>query len=292
MINQAKTVFKQYFTFSRSERKGLILLLAILLTVLFAPFFINRIFPEPEPSFSIKEIPAAAPVAKEADEVLPAYNAATFFTFNPNTATNAQLRKLGFTDHNIKSLRNYQSKGGRLRKREDILKLYGLSMDHKQALLPFVIIDDKPAWMQDTSSAKKKHVSPGIVDLNTADSSILVALRGIGPKTAKRILDYRNKLGGFVKAEQLTELWGFDPDVLYDLKDQIMVDVSKVTFYNVNTVTQDELKQHPYFKYKLSQAIVNYRLQHGSYRQLEDLKKLVLVNDSVYQRIILYLYIP
>jgi competence protein ComEA len=292
MINQAKTVVKQYFTFSRSERKGMILLLAILLPVLFAPFFINRIFPEPEPSFSIKEIPADALAATEADEVLPAYNAASFFTFNPNTATNAQLRKLGFTERNIKSLRKYQSKGGRLRKREDILKLYGLSMEHKQALLPFVVIDDYPAWMQDTASAKKKYASLGIVDLNSADSATLVALRGIGPKTAKRIVDYRNKLGGFVKVEQLTELWGFDPDVLYDLKDQIMLDVSKVTLYNVNTVVQDELKQHPYFKYKLSQAIVNYRLQHGPYRQLEDLRKIVLVNDSVYQRIILYLYIP
>jgi DNA uptake protein ComE-like DNA-binding protein len=270
----------------------MILLLAILLPVLFAPFFINRIFPEPEPSFSIKEIPADALAATEADEVLPAYNAASFFTFNPNTATNAQLRKLGFTERNIKSLRKYQSKGGRLRKREDILKLYGLSMEHKQALLPFVVIDDYPAWMQDTASAKKKYASLGIVDLNSADSATLVALRGIGPKTAKRIVDYRNKLGGFVKVEQLTELWGFDPDVLYDLKDQIMLDVSKVTLYNVNTVVQDELKQHPYFKYKLSQAIVNYRLQHGPYRQLEDLRKIVLVNDSVYQRIILYLYIP
>lgn len=292
MIKQAKTVVKQYFTFSRGERKGMILLLAILLLVLFAPFFINRIFPEPEPTFSIKEIPAEALAAIEANEVLPAYNAATFFTFNPNTATNAQLRKLGFTERNIKSLRKYQSKGGRLRKPEDILKLYGLTMEHKQALLPFVVIDDNPVWMQDTASAKKKFAAPAVVELNTADSATLVALRGIGPKTAKRIVDYRNKLGGFVKTEQLTELWGFDPDVLYDLQDRITVDAGKAKLFNVNNVTQDELKQHPYFKYKLSQAIVNYRMQHGPYRQLADLRKIVLVNDSVYQRIILYLYIP
>jgi DNA uptake protein ComE-like DNA-binding protein len=127
------------------------------------------------------------------------------------------------------------------------------------------------------------------VELNTADSSDLVALYRIGPATAARIIDYRNKLGGFVRLNQLTEIWGFDEDILFDLNGKIMVDPGKVTTYDLNTVTAEQLKTHPYFKYKLSNAIINFRTQHGSFNKLEDLRKIVIINDSVYNRITLYL---
>jgi DNA uptake protein ComE-like DNA-binding protein len=98
-------------------------------------------------------------------------------------------------------------------------------------------------------------------------------------------------LGGFLSLNQLTEIYGFDEDILYDLQGKIYVDATKAKVYDVNTVSLDELKTHPYFKYKLSNAIVNYRTQHGSYKELSDLKKIVIVNDSIYQNITKYLRI-
>jgi DNA uptake protein ComE-like DNA-binding protein len=128
------------------------------------------------------------------------------------------------------------------------------------------------------------------VELNSADSETLVALYRIGPGLAHRILEYREQLGGFVSLEQLTEIWGFDEDILFDLKGKISVNPKKAKRYQVNTVTYEQLSSHPYFKYKLSKAIVNYRTQHGAFASLEELKKVVIVNDSVFKRIARYLY--
>jgi DNA uptake protein ComE-like DNA-binding protein len=139
------------------------------------------------------------------------------------------------------------------------------------------------------SFKRKKLTAP--VELNTADSETIVALYRIGPSLTHRILEYRRKLGGFVSLKQLNEIWGFDEDILYDLKDQIFVNPKAVHYFNLNTVTAEELSTHPYFKYKLSNAIVNYRMQHGHYKHLEDLKSIHIINDSIYQRVIKYLYL-
>ncbi|MDP1727688.1 MAG: helix-hairpin-helix domain-containing protein [Bacteroidota bacterium] len=123
------------------------------------------------------------------------------------------------------------------------------------------------------------------LELNGADSISLVKLYKIGPVLASKIVSYRNKLGGFISLNQLTEIWGFDTDLLYDLEGKIFVDPKKIKIFNLNTVSFEELKQHPYFKINLSQAIINYRKQHGNYHSMNELKKIKLVNDSIIIRI-------
>ncbi len=284
MIGQAKTIIKQYFTFSRQERKGIILLLALLLLLLLVRLSIKWVL-RPQPlQLTFTELPPL-PAHHGADTQIP--ESSDLFTFDPNTASDEELKSLGFTEKNVLSLRKYQSKGGKLRKPADLLKLYGLSDELKQTLLPFVVIAT-PHLPGDSTRTKSKKTAK-VVELNKADSTELVALYRIGPTTAGRIVEYRNKLGGFLKMEQLTELWGFDEDILYDLKGRISLDPSVVRIFDLNTVTLEELKTHPYFKYKLSHAIVNYRQHHGPFKQMEELKNIVLVNDSVYQKITMYL---
>lgn len=284
MIGQAKTIVKQYFTFSRKERKGIILLLALLLLLLLVRLSIKWVL-RPQPlQITFTELPPL-PTPHGKQTQIP--EATDLFTFDPNTATDEQLKSLGFTEKNVLSLRKYQSKGGKLRKPADLLKLYGLSDELKQTLLPFVVIG-APHLPADSIRTKTKKAAK-VVELNKADSAELVALYRIGPTTAGRIVEYRNKLGGFLKMEQLTELWGFDEDILYDLEGRISLDPTVARIFDLNTVTLEELKTHPYFKYKLSHAIVNYRKHHGPFKQMEELKNIVLVNDSVYQKITMYL---
>lgn len=126
-----------------------------------------------------------------------------------------------------------------------------------------------------------KKVQPKPLNINHADSVELVRLYRIGPVLAQKIINYRNKLGGFVSLNQLTEIWGFDADILYDLDGKIFVEPKDAKLYNLNTVELDALKTHPYFKFKLSQAIVNYRKQHGNFNSLDDLRSIKIVNDSI-----------
>jgi DNA uptake protein ComE-like DNA-binding protein len=286
-----KKLLKEYFIFSTGERKGILWLLAILILLISAPFFYEWIFPNPPLPIQISEL-------QKLDEDHPTFTSnysnehtETLFQFDPNTATDKELSELGFSNFNIKTIKNYLSKGGKFRKPDDVKKIFGIKEEFYNKIEPFIVINSaqKNFTAFSDSTKSKKAITKKVVEINTADSVELVGLYRIGPATAARIIDYRNKLGGFLKIEQLSEIWGFDEDVLYDLNGKITVDASKAKIYDVNMVTADELKTHPYFKYKISNAIVNYRRQHGNYLKLDDLKNIVLINDSVYKRITLYL---
>lgn len=132
---------------------------------------------------------------------------------------------------------------------------------------------------------KNKKIASYPLDINTADSISLVKLYRIGPALASRIIRKRNSLGGFLNLHQLTEVFGFDEDFLFDLKDKIYVDATKVKKINLNTVGEDQLKTHPYFKFKISRVIVNYRNQHGAFKNFDELKNIKIINDSIINRI-------
>jgi competence protein ComEA len=283
--------FKEYFYFSQTERNGVIGLVVIIVFILAAPSIYNSIFPSKPFNISVETI-----FAKE----LPTqYNTdvtkAGLFSFNPNIATRDELEALGFSDKNIETIKRYLGKGGKFKKPEDLNKIYGIRPDLVEKLMPFFVVN-KPGEnsqsiiVSDSAVIRKKYNNQP-VELNSADTNMLIALYRIGPGMARRMVDYRDKLGGFLSLNQLLEIYGFDEDILYDLKGKMYVDASKAKIFELNTVTIDELKTHPYFKYKLSNAIVNYRAQHGPYAQLTDLKKIVIVNDSIYSNITQYLRI-
>lgn len=289
-IKKISKLLKEYFIFSTGERKGIIWLLAILVFLISLPFFYGVIFPKQPLDIKISELKSL----EEDQKTFISYHNEKenkLFNFDPNLISDEEFSQLGFTKFNIKTIRNYLTKGGKFRKPEDVKKIFGVKPELYQKLEPYIVINSiQNNYRSFSDSTKnKKVVTKKVVEINSADSIELIGLYRIGPATAARIIDYRNKLGGFLKLEQLTEIWGFDEDILYDLNEKISVDASKAKIHNVNIVTADELKTHPYFKYKLSNAIVNYRKQHGNFFKMEDLKNIVLVNDSVYKRITLYL---
>ncbi len=130
-----------------------------------------------------------------------------------------------------------------------------------------------------------------IVYLNKADTSELMSLTGIGRYYAKKIIDYRTKLGGFYKKEQLLEVYGVKQEVLEDNPNLIEVDSSLVQQININLVSKEGLKSHPYIKWSVANSIILYRANHGKYKKIEDIKKSVLVDDKLYEKIKRYLTI-
>ncbi len=286
-----KKLLKEYFVFSTGERKGIIWLLTILVLLISLPFFYSVMLPKQPLEIKITDLKSY----DDAQKTLVSYHLETeskLFNFDPNIISDDEFSQLGFSKFNIKTIRNFLSKGGKFRKPEDVKKIFGVKPELFQKLEPFIVINpsqNNNHSFSDSTKTQKKYTTKKVVEINSADSIELVGLYRIGPATASRIIDYRNKLGGFLKLEQLTEIWGFDEDVLYDLNGKVTVDASKAIIHNVNTVSADELKTHPYFKYKLSNAIVNYRKQHGNFLKMDDLKNIVLINDSIYKRITLYL---
>lgn len=280
-----KQILKTYFYFSQGERKG-ILVLGVLMVVFMLLPTVFRVFSS-MPEIEVKNL--AIQSAKATDDVS-ITETQQLFSFNPNTASEETLIKLGFSAKQAQNLIHYRQKGGVFKSPSDLGKLYGISPTLLQQIIPYVSIPGQVGQhTKDSLSARREKSQQLPLELNSSDSLAIVKLYRIGPALTHRILEFRSRLGGFVSLKQLTEIYGFDEDILYDLDGKIWVDASKARIWNVNTVTTDELKTHPYFKYKLSNAIVNYRLQHGPYLHLADLRNIVIVNDSIYRNIIQYL---
>lgn len=128
-----------------------------------------------------------------------------------------------------------------------------------------------------------------VLELNSADTSALKELNGIGPAFAKRIIAYREKLGGFVNKEQLMEVYGFDKEKFDLVSSYVEIDVSKVKRININSASVDDLRKHPYCDKKSAVKIFMQRVDHGDYTDVQDIRKLNLADDAVFTKLVPYL---
>ena len=282
---------KKYFYFSPSEQKGIMLLTLILVLVIFTPFIYRLVKSNNDLVINIQQFTALDSLDKSTTKSED-FTTQDPFKFNPNSASSEELKQLGFTDKNIATLQNYLSKGGKIKSADGLKKIYGIDEKLVTKLTPFLLFEKQQEnsnskHVIDTLNYAKKEKTQ-VLEINTADSFSLVKLYRIGPKLAAKIIAYREKLGGFLNLHQLTEIYGFDEDILYDLQNKIAVDASKAKRINLNTITEEELKNHPYFKYKLARVITNYRNQHGKYNSYNDLLKIKIINDSILDRIKIY----
>jgi DNA uptake protein ComE-like DNA-binding protein len=293
--------FKSYFTFSKKELNGILILLIVITLILGFPFC-YRYFDEPETydlSRFQKEIALfkASAVRSDNDDAFQREEIEIkrlepeYFQFDPNTASVSEWQKLGLTSKQIKVVRNYLSKGGKFFRKEDLKKIYSISEVQYKGLEPYINISlTKPDSFKERKLPVNK-VSKGIViiELNAADSVMLDQLRGIGPAFSSRIIRFRSRLGGFYHKTQLREVYGMDSLRYSQLESQITVDASLVKRLNVNTATFEELRNHPYLSYKQINAILQYRKQHGSYASADDLKKVLILNEEIIRKITPYL---
>jgi competence ComEA-like helix-hairpin-helix protein len=129
---------------------------------------------------------------------------------------------------------------------------------------------------------------PKSIDINKADTTVFIALPGIGSKLASRIVAYREKLHGFYTVEQVAETFGLADSTFQKIKPWLVVTEIAIEKVNINTASVEELKT-PYISYNLANAIYQFRLQHGQFTKLEDLKKIMLVDETLFNKICPYL---
>ncbi len=290
-----KHFYKTYFYFSSRERKGALGFILIMICVALSPSVYRLFFPSEPPVIKIHQSENFAEFSETSipNEKQPKEGTGNKdeldreLLIDPNTASDSEWRKLGLKQWQIKNIRKYQAKGGHFKTQNDVAKIYGLSNTDFQKMKPHLKlnpIDSKKDTLYATPKRETK-----VVELNTADTNQLKSLYGIGSKMANKIVDYREKLGGYVSLFQLTEIWGFNEDLLYDLKGKLVLDTFHIRKIFINTISQESLSNHPYIKIRLSKIIINYRQQHGPYRNAEDLRKTLVVQDSTIKKVAPYL---
>ena len=127
-----------------------------------------------------------------------------------------------------------------------------------------------------------------VIELNSADTFELQRLRGIGPAFARRIVKYRERLGGFTDKSQLLEIWGMDTSKYNAIKEHLAVNPDSVHPINLNTVTFKELLAHPYFPFETTKAIMLYRKDHKKFVSTGELKNIKAISDSAYRKMKVY----
>lgn len=288
-----KEFVKSYFSFSRKEYNGIFILCLLIASFIYIPPIYQLFQKEPVFDFKTFEKEIAEFKASQKEVARPATYANSkisqpiYFEFDPNDLSTEKWQKLGLANWQIKIIKNYEAKGGRFYKKEDLQKIYAIKDEQYIKLMPYIRIATNNTPPSLTIKIPAKTSLP-IININQADSLTLENIRGIGPSFASRIVKYRNRLGGFHHIEQLREVYGIDSLKFDQIKNQITIE-GPVQKININTVSFQELKTHPYLNYKQINTIIRYRQHHGNYKEINDLKKVVVLTNETLQNIIPYL---
>lgn len=328
MPSTRNTWIKDYFTFTKKERRAVIILAVLavffcLLPTLF-PFLVkgdNEVVIDKETEAKLASMKTEEKETRQqyddedriTDWYQPkqntypsreSYAKGELFYFDPNTATPDEWKRLGVKDKTIQTILKYRDKGGRFRKAEDISRIYGLSSKDAERLLPYVQIKTEtppsystasPVPLNNSTSPESKSVSKESkskpVDINSADTAEWKTLKGIGSFYAKKIVNFRTKLGGFATVEQVGETFGLPDSTYQAIKPFLQNNNPALKQININTATVDELKAHPYIKFGLANAIVQYRTQHGEFKSVSEISNIGAVDEAFFKRIAPYLTI-
>ncbi len=130
------------------------------------------------------------------------------------------------------------------------------------------------------------------LNINEATADQFSQLYGIGPVFSKRIVNYREALGGFVSVDQVGTTYGIDADTFLSIKSQLSITSNfQPRKVNVNTADLEALAKHPYISDQLAKQIINYREKVAAFGSVEEIKKLYFVDEALYQKLYPYIQI-
>jgi competence protein ComEA len=286
-----RSILRDYFTFNTRERRGALVLAAIIL-IQICWLVYDHYFRLPSTQFLEEahlEIIAfeSAQEEKASEETSGTANNSDkkqlkLAEFDPNTADDSVWSNLGLSSKQIEVIEKYKAKGGLFRSSDDLKKIFVITEAQFALMEPYIRITSVPA--SQFGDYLKRERPTLLVNINVADSSELVQLPGIGPRRAQMICRYREALGGFVHTNQLLEVYSIDSVLMNRLANKIYTDGRVLRRININS---DSL-YHPYLNKSLARNIIAYRKQHGSFRSDTAIRNLALFTEKDWERLVPY----
>lgn len=303
---------KDFFFFTKGQKIALSILTIVLISIVVANFLMNKrstTLPDTaaNEAFLQKVADFVAQLGNRQNEVKfyspfeekePAYKPKktekpkpVLTNFDPNTLDSAGFVKLGLEPYVAKNVIKYRQNGAIFRKPDDFSKVFGLKQEQFEQLKPFIAIADSFATPKNTpKDAKFEKKTPVAVELNSADTTALKQLPGIGSGRAKQIVNYRRQLGGFSSPKQLLEINRFPEEVLSKIEPYLSVETDSIKPILVNRATVDKLRNHPYLNFYQAKAIYDLRkLGDNQLKSIEDLRNLKEFTPEELERVAPYL---
>ncbi len=202
-------------------------------------------------------------------------------TIDLNEISEKELSEIGLSEREVTGIMGYRNRYRPFQSPDDLLEVYNLDSAKARQIIPYVKLRKR---RKDSVLA-----NPLVVDLNHADSTGLLAIKGVGPYLAGKIIQYRNQLGAYAEMKQLLEIRGIDSLNYFDIRHQLKLDASQVKRININKASIQELENHPYIRRSVARNIVRFREEYRQFSSLEELKNLELVDEVLFSKIANYL---
>ena len=283
--------WREYLGYPKKERRGIYVLLTTLMFVAFYNIIEYQLW---STDFTLPTI-TVNPLDDDFENEKIRNNITKQFSDKPisiDTAGISALTAIGFSKYQARIIFNYIQKGGTIYTRKDLAKIY--SIDQKT-----IDLTQSKIIFSDSTSRKSPQKSnpffvkkvPKKVELNSCDSAALDSVFFMSSYLAGRIINYRNRIGGFFELTQIQLIYGIDSTVYAKISTHLSLDSANVIRIDLNKVSLEKLAQHPYIGYKLAKVMVNYRAQHGMFKSKSDLKKIILINEEIFRKIERYILI-
>ena len=280
------------FGFSRTEANGYLVLIALMIGVHFCETHYSNSHGLKLEDGSFQDSLRQLFVAFTKDGTV---LTDSFPAFDPNRVESDSLLKWGIDSYITTNIVKYREAGGRFSQPSDLKKIFGMTDSIWLAIntsiqIPTNEMEQKSNVTADPIFEPVANGNSQRININNADSVWLQSIYGIGPVLSKRIVKYRNLLGGFYSEEQLHEVYGLSDETVANLRAKLFtISKPELAKIDLNKADLKQLVTHPYFSYHQAQAIIAYRDQHGKFEAIEDIKKIHLIGDSTYLRVYPYL---
>ncbi len=304
-MNSVRKLIRDIFGFSGNEINGFLILLPLMLVLLLSePVYRTWVarYASRERSTDIDSLIVLWKADTASKHNTNVARSRKLFRFDPNTVSVSELYTLGFDGVTANRIAAYRSKGGSFRIKSDLMRIYGMDSALYNELFSYIALPVNREPEQRKPFNERAHIERIPVpdrtklneeqkfDINTADTIQLKSVYGIGTKLSARIVRFRDGLGGFVRPEQLLEVYGLDSATAQRLQKKCFIHPDFVPKkININTATQDKLSVHPYIDHRMARLVVSYRYQHGDFHEVSDIKKLLSLTPEEVDRLLPYL---
>jgi len=273
---------KSYFQFSKEQQRGILGLFLIIIVIQMISFFVDF---KTTPKVNLEEQKWLA-LNSEINRLENQQNrqSVKMYPFNPNFITDYKGYKLGMSVAELDKLQAFRKENKYVNSAEEFQALTGVSDSLLAVMAPYFKFPD---WVKNKATSKlvafsnknsanfSKKEKLVVKDINQATQEDLIKINGIGEAISKRILKFKESLGGFVSMEQMKDVWGLSPEVIEQLNANFKVGViPNFKKIDINNTSVRELTQFPYFKYNLAREIVIYRSMNGDIKNVADLIKI------------------
>ncbi|HZH85959.1 MAG TPA: helix-hairpin-helix domain-containing protein [Brumimicrobium sp.] len=292
--------------FSKRARRGIFVLLLLFVAVAVSPrLYYNYIYTPRD--YNVKISAIDIPVEDSNYVEQSRYNQPKEM-FDPNTYTLDEWMTVGLSEKQAKSILKYLNNGAQLKVKSDLKKLYVVDEVLYGLLEPKI---DLPDAVERTNYPKNKNYDKYIrdstynktqfdkkldetseinpVSVNKASVRELQTIPGIGPFFAKEIIKIRESYGGIISSDQLLDIYKMDEEKLKEISPYLIIDKHEVNKLNINTASEEQLRQHPLISRDMAKSIVFFRENHKKYGSLNDLLLSPYIDIKVLKTISPYL---